>query len=176
MQNGKEIIVHSFTFEEFDDNGEIKTKIIHDDGWYVIVEKERDPRILERYDPTDRLRMRTTTERDPITGRRTTTRELFDEDGNVTDVRHIEVRIHFLGDQIVLTKTFDTGHQVDVIITELDNGYRVTRNNFTYVVVFSDAGVAIYTEDGALLGTVVFLDDGEFEVIYPDGASDRVRL
>lgn len=176
VENGTDIVVHSFTFEEFDDNGEILTKIIRDDGWYVIVREKRAPRILEHYDPDDVMRLRSVTERDPVTGRRTTIREHYDADGNLVAVRELQIRIQFLGDQIIVTKTFDTGRTVDVILTETDNGYRITRSSFTYLVVFTDEGVELYTEDGALIGTVIFLADGDYRVVFPDGESERVAL
>ena len=176
VENGTDIVVHSFTFEEFDDNGEILTKIIRDDGWYVIVREERNPRILEHYDPNDVMRMRSVTERDPTTGRRSTIRERYDADGNLIGVRELQIRFQFLGDQIIVTKTFDTGRTVDIVITETDSGYRITRNNFTYLVVFTDEGVELYTDDGSLIGTVIFLADGDYRVEYPGGDSDRVAL
>ena len=43
-------------------------------------------------------------------------------------------------------------------------------------MVFTDEGVELYTEDGALIGTVIFLADGDYRVVFPDGESERVAL
>ena len=61
----------AFTFEEIEVDGVIKTKIVRDDGRYAIVERARDPRVVEHYHADGKLHA----VRNRSTGERTITRE-----------------------------------------------------------------------------------------------------
>lgn len=167
-----EIIVHSFTFEEFEEDGEIYVKIIRDDGSYAIVRNRIDPRITEYYTSDDVLWAIVTETRNPEIQGHEIERQIFDEEGNLIDTRTVTVTYRFQGDEVVVVKTFEDGRELTVRIMEDENGYTVQRGRFTYQVVFTEDGVEIYDEDGNLLGIVVFLDDGTAKVIYPDGAEE----
>lgn len=106
---GDEVVVHSFTFEEFVDNGDIYTKIIRDDGYYFIVIQPKDPKIIESYDPDGILLTRTTEFLDRETGELSIEKEFFDKEGNLIETRNCTMRFIFLGDEIIITKTFDMG-------------------------------------------------------------------
>ena len=176
ISDGYEIIVHSFTFEEIEVDGVIKTKIVRDDGRYAIVERARDPRVVEHYHADGKLHARVTTVRNRSTGERTITRELFDEAGNLVHTQRLAVQFRFLGDQIVVTATFASGRTVDVVIRERDDGYEVVRDGITYVVRFTDAGIEFYGPDGELIGTVIIDDDGGVTVVTPEGEAEQVNL
>ena len=173
---GDEVVVHSFTFEEFVDNGEIYTKIIRDDGYYFIVIQPKDPKLTESYDPDGILLTRTTEFLDRETGELSIEKEFFDTEGNLIETRNCTMRFIFLGDEIIIIKTFDNGDEVTLRIQEEEDGYTVNRNGLVYSIRFIANGVEIYDENMDLIATVTVNEDGTWTVIYPDGSEETVSI
>ncbi len=169
-----EVVVHSFTYEEFIEDGQVYVKIIRDDGYYAIVRNPLDPRITEYYTPDGILLAIVTETR---SGRTLyVEKEFFDETGNLIATRRVRIEFRFLGDQVVITKTFDNGRTGTIIIEEEENGYTVNRNGFIYRVTFIEHGVEIHDGNGNLIATVIFNDDGTWTIVYPDGTEKTVSI
>jgi len=169
-----EVIVHSFTYEEFLDDGEVLVKIIREDGWYLVVRSPRNPRITEHYDPDGRLTARVTETRD---GRHLdVVKEFFDAEGNLIATRHVAVEYRFLGDRVVITRTCDNGRTHTIVITEDEDGYTISRNGYEYGVKFIESGVELYDAQGSLIATVIFNEDGSCTVTKADGTETLVEL
>lgn len=169
-----EVVVHSFTYEEFIEGSQVYIKIIRDDGYYAIVRNPLDPRITEYYTPDGILLVIVTETR---SGRILyVEKEFFDETGNLIATRHVRIEFRFLGDQVVITKTFDNGRTGTIIIEEEENGYTVNRNGFIYRVTFIEQGVEIRDGNGNLIATVIFNDDGTWTIVYPDGTEKTVSI
>ena len=169
-----EVVVHSFTYEEFIEDGQVYVKIIRDDGYYAIVRNPLDPRITEYYTPDGILLAIVTETR---SGRTLyVEKEFFDENGNLIATRRVRIEFRFLGEQVVITKTFDNGRTGTIIIEEEENGYTVNRNGFIYRVTFIEHGVEIHDGNGSLIATVIFNDDGTWTIVYPDGTEKTVSI
>lgn len=108
LSQQEEIIVHTLTFTDVDIDGVRYTKIIREDGAYVLVRKEvvpGDPRIVEHYDSNEVLRMRDTITIDAETRVKTVVRQYFDEDGNeIGEPITAEITYEYVDGRIVVTQ------------------------------------------------------------------------
>ena len=172
-----EVVVHSFTYEEFiGDDGNTYTKIVRDDGSYAIVIEKKNPRVVEYYTSEGILRLRVTETRDKSTGELSVVKEIYDDQGNLVKTRNLTFSFEFVGDTVVVTKTFDNGRKVVMTVEESDNGFTVNRNGFVYSVACQGSDIVISDESGNLIATVSFNQDGTWTVTYPDKESETVSL
>ena len=174
-----EIIVHSFTYVDIEEEGQIYMKIIRDDRSYAIIRQKGnprigEPRITEYYTPYDILRLRVTETRDGRTAH--VVQEFFNDDGELISTRRLDITFQFLGDQIIITKTFEDGSEQHVLIEETADGYLVNRNGFVFTVKFTIDGIEFYSRAGEWIGTVTLNDDGTWTVTYPDETEEVVDL
>jgi len=179
VTSGGDIIVHKFTYEEFiGDDGQVYTKIVRDDGSYAVILQKKNPRITEYYTADGILKVRVTETRDKSTGELSVVKEIYDASGKLIDTKNISFQYEFLGDEVVVTKTFDNGKQLTMTVKESDEGYTVNRNGFVYNVKFEGNDVLIYDADSNLIAKVSFNDDGSLTIIYADSSkgSETVTL
>ncbi|GEM_PF-5083062 len=172
-----EVVVHSFTYEEYiGDDGNTYMKIIRDDGSYAIVISKKNPRIVEYYTGEGILRMKVTETRDSTTGDLSVVKEIYDNEGNLVRTRNLTFSFEFVGDTVIVTKTFDNGRKVVMTVEESDNGFTVNRNGFVYNVAFQGSDIVISDEKGNLIATVKINEDGTWTVVYPDKEPETVTL
>ena len=165
VTEGNEIIIHSFVFEEIEENGILYTKIIGDDGRYAIIRNKKDPRITEHYNADDLLLRISTETRDTENNVLNIEVKIFAPDGSIIDTKNITVGYKFIGNTVIITKTFDNNREVIISIEESDNGYSVNKNGLIYSVVFIENGINIYDANSNLLAEIIFNDDGTWTVI-----------
>ncbi len=175
-KGGDDVIVHSFVYEEIEVNGKTYTKITRDDGYYRIVIQRTDPTITVYYNPNDIFYMRVTNIRDKGTGKRSIIKEIYDEEGNLVDVKYDTIKFKFLGNEVIITKTFDNSDEIIIRIQEGEKSYIVNRNGLIYHVFFITNGVEIYDVNMNLIATVIFNEDGSWTIIYPDSSVETVKL
>ncbi len=176
VTDGNEVIIHSFTFEEIDEDGVIFTKIISSDGRYSIIRNQKDPRITEFYTAEGILVKRSTEARDSENRALNITVEFFDSEGIKTYEKNIAVKFRFIGDEVIITKTFDDKREVIISISESDEGYTVTKNGHVYSIVFTESGIEIYDNIGDLLAYITVNDDGSWTVETPEGVDTVAAL
>ncbi|NOY08887.1 MAG: hypothetical protein GXP33_08600 [Spirochaetes bacterium] len=171
------LVVHKFTYEEFTGaDGQVYTKIVRDDGSYAVIVQKKNPRITEYYNADGILKVKVTETRDKSTGDLSVVKEIYDADGNLVATKNVSFQYKFLGDEVVVTKTFDNGKQVTMTIQESDEGFTVNRNGFVYNIKFNAGNVAIYDQDSNLIATVTFNADGSWTVIYADSSKGSVTV
>lgn len=172
-----DIVVHKFTYEEFTgDDGQIYTKIVRDDGSYAVILQKKNPRITEYYTTEGILRMKVTETRDKSTGELSVVKEFYDASGKLVNTKNVSFQYKFLGDEVVITKTFDNGKQLTMTVQESDEGYTVNRNGFVYNVKFDGSDVLIYDADSNLIAKVSFNTDGNVTIIYADSSKGTVTV
>ncbi len=178
VTNDGEVVVRSFSYEEFvGEDGNVYTKIVRDDGSYGIVVQKKNPRIVEYYNAEGKLKVRVTEERDLESGVLEVTKEFYNENGELVKTRKINFTYKFLGDEVIITKKFDSGRSVTIKVTEADDGYTVNRNGYVYVVKFEEGNINIYNEASELIASVSFGEDGNAIVRYSgSGSEERVNL
>ncbi len=174
-EGNNDVVVHSFSVEEIEKEGEIFTKITRDDGFYTLILKQINPKVKEFYNPGDVLYMKVTEILDKGTGKISIVREIYNQ-GNLVDVKFETVQFRLLGNEIIVTKTFDNGDEILIRIQEGVNSYIINRNGLIYHIVFISNGIEMYDENMDLIATVVFNEDGTWTVIYPNNTSVNISL
>ena len=98
------------------------------------------------------------------------------DDGSYIETRRVTITFRFLGDEVIITKTFEHGGEIVIRVEEAGEFYRADRNGFIYTVKFVSGGVELYDDGLNLLATVIFNDDGSYTITYPDGSEEAVSL
>ncbi|HAK45757.1 MAG TPA: hypothetical protein DCO79_07555 [Spirochaeta sp.] len=186
--DGDEIVVNSFVYTQFEEDGFTKTKMIREDGafclrWrdteYVDPSGEQTPAwIQEYYNENGILRSKRIE-----TGYRIVREVLvyiYDESGTeIIDTRSMDVR--FSGNidgSVDVEKILDNGKLVILNIIESDEGYTITKDGYTYMVTVDlmNGIVEFFNEYGTFLGKVIIGDDGSYDVEMAGDDSERIEI
>ncbi len=188
ISDGNEIVVHSFLYSQYEDDGFQKTKIIRDDGACSVRWRDAgyiDPAGNETYAwfqesfDVNGILKRTKIE----TGSRTQRSiliNIYDETGmEIVHTRSLNVRFRGNSDgSIDVIKTFDNGRVLTLGITESDTGYTIEKDGITYSVTIDlkNGTVEIIDVSGTSMGIVVIGDDGSYTVESYNGESERIEI
>ena len=178
VTEGNEIVVHAFLYEQFEEDGILKTKIIRDDGAWAVRWEEDGTWSTLCYD-ADGILLRERIETGTLVERRVTVK-IYDETGTeVIETRYMDVSFEAGDDgSVVVTKTLDDGRVIVLSIREGGRGYIVSRSGYRYVVAvdLTTGTVTISDIRGNLIGTVVLNNDGSWTVLTAGGEVADVTL
>jgi hypothetical protein len=170
--NGSDYVLQSsWFFELIDINGEMLTKLIKDDGSYIIIRQKQMPQIREFYDENNQLYMVETIGKQG--GLRSEVTREFYEEGTLVWSKFINISYKMAEDSVQITREVDSmERKFRITISIAAEGYRIERNGFVYQVILQNENtVLIYSENGVLVAEIRTRPDDSATVIDDEGTA-----
>ena len=171
VTDGDHIVVHAFLYEQFEEDGIQKNRIIRDDGAWAVRWEEDGTWYVLCYD-ADGILVRERIETGTLVERSITV-HIYDATGtDIVETRSMNVSFRAGEDgSVVVTRTLDDGRVAAMSIREGGRGYIVSRDGSSYVVAvdLTTGTVTISDIRGGLIATIILNDDGSWTVLTSGG-------